>query len=99
MSDVYRDVAFTEHVRAAQEQYGSRAAMSRLEHHREHLPADEDGDALTEMERDFISERDGFYLASVSDSGWPYVQFASPLSNAYKLSRPRTRGCEKRCAP
>jgi uncharacterized protein len=75
MSDLYRDVAFTEHVRAAQEQYGSRVAMSRLEHHGEHLPADEDGDALTEMERDFIAERDGFYIASVSDSGWPYVQF------------------------
>ena len=26
-------------------------------------------------ERDFIAARDGFYQASVSETGWPYVQF------------------------
>ncbi|MFD9286536.1 pyridoxamine 5'-phosphate oxidase family protein [Streptomyces mirabilis] len=32
-------------------------------------------DALGRAERDFIAERDGFYLATVASSGWPYVQF------------------------
>lgn len=31
-------------------------------------------DRLTESEAAFIAQRDSFYLASVSQSGWPYVQ-------------------------
>jgi predicted pyridoxine 5'-phosphate oxidase superfamily flavin-nucleotide-binding protein len=30
---------------------------------------------MGEAERAFISEQDGFYLATMSQSGWPYVQF------------------------
>jgi uncharacterized protein len=37
--------------------------------------AAEPRDPLTGFEREFVGERDGFYLASVSSSGWPYVQF------------------------
>ena len=29
---------------------------------------------LTDAEADFLSRRDSFYLASVTDDGWPYVQ-------------------------
>jgi predicted pyridoxine 5'-phosphate oxidase superfamily flavin-nucleotide-binding protein len=29
---------------------------------------------LTDVEADFLSRRDSFYLASVTDDGWPYVQ-------------------------
>ena len=32
-------------------------------------------DPLGTSEREFISERDGFYMATVGSSGWPYVQF------------------------
>ncbi|MET7304324.1 pyridoxamine 5'-phosphate oxidase family protein [Embleya sp. NPDC005575] len=32
-------------------------------------------DPLGPAERDFIAGRDGFYLATVASSGWPYVQF------------------------
>jgi len=31
-------------------------------------------DSLTEEERAFIATRDSFYLATISESGWPYVQ-------------------------
>lgn len=31
-------------------------------------------DALTEDEAEFIAARDSFYLASVTETGWPYVQ-------------------------
>jgi uncharacterized protein len=30
--------------------------------------------ALGPHEKDFISERDSFYMATVSETGWPYVQ-------------------------
>ena len=29
---------------------------------------------LTEREAGFIGERDSFYQATVSESGWPYIQ-------------------------
>jgi uncharacterized protein len=38
-------------------------------------PGATDGDALMEDERDYVGERDSFYLATVSETGWPYVQF------------------------
>lgn len=31
-------------------------------------------DILTDRESDFIAARDSFYMASVSEEGWPYVQ-------------------------
>lgn len=37
-------------------------------------PAGPGRDLLTDMEADFISARDSFYLASRSETGWPYVQ-------------------------
>ena len=32
-------------------------------------------DILSSYEKEFIIERDGFYMASVSESGWPYIQY------------------------
>ncbi|MFC7556084.1 pyridoxamine 5'-phosphate oxidase family protein [Pseudoroseomonas wenyumeiae] len=32
-------------------------------------------DRLGPAEKQFIEERDGFYLARLSETGWPYVQF------------------------
>ena len=74
MSEGYDRAAFTDHVRDAQARYGSRAALARLER-RGGSPSDEPRDPLTKHERNFIIQRDGFYLATTSDTGWPYVQF------------------------
>jgi len=30
---------------------------------------------MSEDEREYLAERDSFYLATVSETGWPYVQF------------------------
>jgi len=38
------------------------------------LPAAPKRDALTDDERDFIRTRDSFYMATVSEDGWPYLQ-------------------------
>jgi predicted pyridoxine 5'-phosphate oxidase superfamily flavin-nucleotide-binding protein len=69
MAHRFSEILFTDAVRAAQERYGSRAQGERL---LAHGPAN---DRLTAAEKAFIEARDGFYLASVSESGWPYLQF------------------------
>jgi hypothetical protein len=64
----FLQLMFTPAVKAAQERLGSRAAQARMER------GDDAVDALGEDEAAFVSERDSFYLASTSASGWPYVQ-------------------------
>jgi hypothetical protein len=67
MSYGFLDIAITPSVRAAQEQMGV-----------DHLWADFRGerasDRFTRSEELFIAARDSFYIASVSETGWPYVQ-------------------------
>ena len=41
---------------------------------RQQLEADRANDRFGDDEIDFIGERDSFYMATVSPSGWPYVQ-------------------------
>ncbi|MET0569452.1 MAG: pyridoxamine 5'-phosphate oxidase family protein [Hyphomicrobiaceae bacterium] len=54
--------------RALQEAAGSRESYARMEANAG------DRDVLTARETDFICARDSFYMASVSEHGWPYVQ-------------------------
>jgi hypothetical protein len=54
--------------RALQEVAGSRASYARME-----ANAGEQ-DLLTDREIAFMAARDSFYIASVSEHGWPYVQ-------------------------
>jgi predicted pyridoxine 5'-phosphate oxidase superfamily flavin-nucleotide-binding protein len=69
MSRAYADIAFTAAVRACQTQMGSRHAYEALDR------SPDRRDTLTAQEADFIHARDGFYQASVSETGWPYVQY------------------------
>jgi predicted pyridoxine 5'-phosphate oxidase superfamily flavin-nucleotide-binding protein len=69
MGNRFAEIAFTPAVQAQQEAYGSRESYSRF------LEGEPWNDRLTEKEVDFIDARDGFYLASVGETGWPYVQF------------------------
>ena len=72
MSKHYGTIAFTDSVRQAQAGHGSLAFYDRQRTRGHTLPGP---DPLTGAERAFLSERDGFYLATVSESGWPYVQY------------------------
>jgi uncharacterized protein len=63
----FLDIAGTPSVKAAQEANGSGAYWAAFEGHREF-------DRLTDAEKGFIAERDSFFMATVSESGWPYVQ-------------------------
>jgi predicted pyridoxine 5'-phosphate oxidase superfamily flavin-nucleotide-binding protein len=63
----FLDIAATPAVRAAQATNGSLAAWERFS-------GDRLFDRFTEHEIAFIEARDSFYMATVSQTGWPYVQ-------------------------
>jgi uncharacterized protein len=65
------DLAFTPTVRAEQERRGSRAAYAAITAGGE---GEASADVLSQRELLFIEARDSFYLATVSETGWPYVQ-------------------------
>ena len=69
MSQNYMQLTFTDSVKAQQEQYGSRASYGRME------AKNPDQSKLSMREVAFIRQRDGFYLSTVGENGWPYVQF------------------------
>lgn len=70
---------FTPSVKAAQTQYGSRGPYSR------HDDTPTAPDVLGEQEASFITQRDSFYLATVSETGWPYVQHRGGATGFVKL--------------
>lgn len=67
MSYGFLDIAATPGVRAAQAANGSAEVW-------QDFRGDRRFDRFTGAESAFIAERDSFYMASVSESGWPYVQ-------------------------
>lgn len=69
MPHAFASIAFTPAVRKVQEAGGSRAAYARLEG----LPGTVNR-ALGPDEAEFLAARDSFYLASIGETGWPYVQ-------------------------
>ena len=75
MSRHYDEVAFTPAVSAVQERYGSRSFYDRRRARGGPADGGGPGDPLSSDERDYLAERDSFYLATVSETGWPYVQF------------------------
>ena len=70
MARAFAEIAFTPAVLAAQEKQGSARNYARFL-----TPEADAGDRLTETEAAFIAARDGFFQATVSETGWPYVQF------------------------
>ena len=69
MGRQFARIAFTPFVKKQQELHGSRRQYHWMEE------GGEPGSPLSEDEREFIEARDGFYMASVSETGWPYIQF------------------------
>lgn len=69
MAHRFSEIMFTPTVKALQAQSGSRDAYRRFEE-----PDAPARDRLGEQEARFITARDSFYMASVSETGWPYVQ-------------------------
>jgi predicted pyridoxine 5'-phosphate oxidase superfamily flavin-nucleotide-binding protein len=72
VSNGYGRIAFTPAVQDQQERHGSKRFYDR----QATRPGRAGGpDPLTDEVRNYLAERDSFYLASVSETGWPYIQF------------------------
>jgi uncharacterized protein len=67
MLDGFLDIAMTPSVKAAQEANGSGD-------HWRNFKGRNSFDRFTDAEKQFIAGRDSFYMATVSETGWPYVQ-------------------------
>ena len=67
MAKNFASLAFTKSIKALQEKAGSRNSYARIE--REVYQ-----NGLTENERHFIEERDSFYIASIGENNFPYIQ-------------------------
>jgi predicted pyridoxine 5'-phosphate oxidase superfamily flavin-nucleotide-binding protein len=65
MAITFQQTLMTPAVRRAQEHYYRRAAQA--------VPTP-NRDELTAEETDFITARDSFYMATVTEDGWPYIQ-------------------------
>jgi hypothetical protein len=65
----FAEIAFTPTVKKVQEQLGSRTAYARMEDVPESMNQN-----LSEAEAGFIAARNSLYMASVSETGWPYIQ-------------------------
>lgn len=90
MRNKYLEIASTPAVRAAREHYGSAALWAPRD---ASPPGSETGlNRIGAPEQAFIAERDGFYLASVSETGWPYVQFRGGPAGFLKIVDETTLG-------
>jgi uncharacterized protein len=86
MSRAFAEIAFTDSVKAVQSRMGSRAGYSKLEHDKERR------DNLTDYETAFLAERDSFYMASVGENGWPYMQHRGGPIGFVKVLDDKTLG-------
>lgn len=68
MGNRYAEIAFTEGVKALQIRHGSRVAAVGRD------VSASPPDRLGRREAEFIGARDSFYMATVSETGWPYLQ-------------------------
>ena len=87
MTHRFSTLMFTPHVKAIQEEQGSRASYARFE-----APGAPARDRLEEHEEAFIAARDSFYMATVSETGWPYVQHRGGPAGFLKVLDDRTLG-------
>ena len=69
MRQNFTKYAFTDSVKEAQGKYGSRKIYQKMD------SLGPDQYQLSQREIPFIEDRDSFYMATVGENGWPYVQF------------------------
>ena len=86
MSHAYADIAFTPAVRLAQARDGSREQYARA--------FEAEGNSrnaeLGPDEAAFIANQRSFYMATVSETGWPYVQHRGGSPGFLKVVDPKT---------
>lgn len=68
MAHQYAKIAFTETVRQVQREHNSRNGYASMDQGEDY------NYLLSQNEAEFIHSRDSFYMASVSETDWPYLQ-------------------------
>lgn len=86
MGHKFAELAFTQNVKAEQAGRGSRRAYERFEQGEDHH------NVLGPQESAFISMRDSFYMATVSETGWPYIQYRGGPAGFLKVLDEKTIG-------
>ncbi len=83
MSYGFLDIAVTDAVRAVQAQQG-------VEHIWQHFKGHREFNRFSEDEKAFIAAQNSFYMASVSQTGWPYIQHRGGPAGFLKVVDDRT---------
>jgi predicted pyridoxine 5'-phosphate oxidase superfamily flavin-nucleotide-binding protein len=65
MANKFRELVYSDAVLAAQQHYYGRSQQP---------PTASARDPLTDEEVQFIQSRDSFYMATITETGWPYLQ-------------------------
>ena len=84
MGRAFSDITFTPSVRAMQERMGSREQYEGFD------VMTNRADRLGRMEIEFVAQADHFYQATVSETGWPYVQHRGGPAGFLKVIDPKT---------
>ncbi|MDX8411429.1 MAG: pyridoxamine 5'-phosphate oxidase family protein [Mariprofundaceae bacterium] len=85
MNQNFTKFAFTDSVKNEQERYGTRHSYARME-------TSGDRYVLTDAETLYIRSRDSFYMATMGENGWPYVQFRGGSKGFLKVIDDTTLG-------
>lgn len=86
MAHKFAEIAFTPVVRAMQVKEGSRTGYAGMDE------GDDYNHQLSGREAMFIAARDSFYMASVGETGWPYVQHRGGPAGFMKVLDENTIG-------
>lgn len=83
MAHQFAEIMFTNGVKEAQKQYGSLARNERF------AGIAGPNDELSDRETEFIAQRDTFYMATVNEDGWPYVQHRGGPPGFLRVTGPK----------
>ena len=83
MARKFLETAFTPEVLKAQTRYYGAPGQ---------LPPSAENDPLTQDEIDFIGERDSFYMGTVTEDHWPYVQHRGGAKGFLRVLGPQQLG-------
>ncbi|MBM3512946.1 MAG: pyridoxamine 5-phosphate oxidase [Alphaproteobacteria bacterium] len=86
MTRQFSEIAFTETVKRLQTEAGSRDSYARMTEN------SGDNNDLTDREAAFIGARDSFYMATIGETGWPYVQHRGGPIGFVRILDERTLG-------
>jgi predicted pyridoxine 5'-phosphate oxidase superfamily flavin-nucleotide-binding protein len=83
MPSKFLELTVTDSVRKVQEHYFGRSLK---------LPPQPEREPLTEEEIQFIQARDSFYMATVTETGWPYIQHRGGAPGFLRVLSPNQLG-------